>query len=451
MTRNERDASLLAASDERESVDSLLREAVAISEPAHVALSFALMPGDVLAERFVVERLASSGGMGAIYRGSERVTGAPVAIKVMASAASSGANRFAQEAVVLAELSHPAIVRYLAHGTTPQGTLFLAMEWLEGEDLAARLARAPLSLTESLSIIRSACEGVAVAHQREIVHRDIKPSNLFLVGGDASAVKVLDFGIARQRESARTVTQSGTLLGTVGYMSPEQAMGPRDVDARADVFALGCVLFECLTGRAAFVGQNAVAVLAKVLHEQPPRLRELRPELGEALESLVASMLAKKPDERPQDAAAILLALERGDSALLPRVPTPVPAPSRKAGRVGLLALAGALIAAVLAGFIASRPAVMPVPVPVRAPAARTKATLLETNTQPLPTLVPETTSARVPGVTASAAPRKVQARLRILAPISSLASGATTTAPSSSSGRPSRAQTGGLIEDVPF
>lgn len=309
MPRDELGGTPPGGSDEADYADSLLREAVDISEPsARVALG--LVPGDVLLDRFIVERLAGKGGMGAIHRGTDVLTQEPVAIKVMASGRLGDSNRFAQEAVVLAELSHPAIVRYLAHGQTPEGMRFLAMEWLDGEDLAERLARSPLSLEESLALLRRACEGIAVAHARGIVHRDLKPSNLFLANRDPACTKVLDFGIARHQEGTRTLTQSGVVLGTVGYMSPEQAMGSRDVDARTDVFALGCVLFECLTGRAAFAGPNAVAVLAKVLREEPPMVSELRPGLGAALDALVARMLAKDRDARPNDTKAVLSALD---------------------------------------------------------------------------------------------------------------------------------------------
>jgi len=287
-----------------------LREAVEIPDPSGIVGRLGLMPGDVLSDRFVVERRVGSGGMGAIYRGTDVLSGEAVAIKVMASEWLGDANRFAHEAVILAELSHPAIVRYVAHGTTAHGTRFLAMEWLDGEDLSARLARTPLTMEESVALVRRACEGISVAHARGVVHRDLKPSNLFLPGGDPASAKVLDFGIARHRVGSRTLTHSGTMLGTVGYMSPEQATGPRDVDARADVFALGCVLFECLTGRAAFAGPNAVAVLAKVLCEEPPRVSEYRPGVAEAVDALVARMLAKNPDERPNDAAAIVAALD---------------------------------------------------------------------------------------------------------------------------------------------
>src|SRR5690242_13701625 len=137
--------------------------------------------GECIAERFVVESFASSGGMGAIYRAQDVTTESMVAVKVLAADRFADPNRFLREATVLAGLSHPAIVRYLAHGATPSGALFLAMEWLEGEDLAARLARQPLTVGESLTVLRRACEGLAAAHSRGVVHRDIKPSNLFLV------------------------------------------------------------------------------------------------------------------------------------------------------------------------------------------------------------------------------------------------------------------------------
>ncbi len=294
--------------------DSLLRQAVEISDPtlpAHRARP--LLPGDVLAERFVIERVVGSGGMGTVHRALDLSTQQAVAIKVLSAASEEDTGRFAQEAAVLAALPHGAIVRYVAHGTTPLATPFLAMEWLDGEDLAQRLARAPLSASESLALLRRACAGVAMAHAHGIIHRDLKPSNLFLPSRNPAELKVLDFGIARQTQQPRFLTQSGVVLGTVGYMAPEQAMGQHELDSRADVFALGCVLFECLTGRAAFTGPNAMAVLAKVLCEEPARVSELRPGLGEALDALVARLLSKDPKRRPPDAAAVLHLLEELD------------------------------------------------------------------------------------------------------------------------------------------
>jgi hypothetical protein len=295
--------------------DSFLRQ-VAGAEGA-AAESHALMQllaGDIVSDRFVIERLAGRGGMGVVYRALDRVTGAPVALKVMARPGRHD-ERFAQEARVLAALQHPAIVSYVAHGSTAHGHAYLAMLWLEGEDLARRLSRRGLTVAESLAVARRVAEGLSLAHARGLVHRDVKPSNLLLVQGDPARATLLDFGIVHtglsgMAPTARPATRTGTVLGTVGYMSPEQAIADRKLDARSDVFALGCVLFECLTGQPAFSGEHVVAVLAKVLRAEVPRVRELRPELPTGLDDLVARMLAKEPTGRPDDGAAVLLELD---------------------------------------------------------------------------------------------------------------------------------------------
>jgi hypothetical protein len=295
---------------------SILREAVEASDRllGKVLPTPRLGKGEILSERFVIESLAGCGGMGTVYRALDRVSGTSVAIKVMARCREHDA-RFAQEARVLSELTHPAIVRYVAHGATSQREPFLAMEWLEGEDLARRLTRTGLSVAETLSVARRVAEGLSVSHARGILHRDVKPSNVFLVDGDPSRAKLLDFGIVRLQPTAlapntRPVTGPGTVLGTVGYMSPEQAIADRSLDARTDVFALGCLLFECLTGQPAFRASHHVAVLVKVLREQAPRLREFRPDLPPQLDELVARMLRKDRGGRPPDGGAILRELE---------------------------------------------------------------------------------------------------------------------------------------------
>ena len=265
--------------------------------------------GSILDGRFVVDTFVRAGGMGSIHRGRDLRSGRRVAIKVMTTEWMPSAARFEQEALMLAALSHDAIVEYVAHGTA-DGAPFLVMEWLDGEDLAARLARGRLNVADTLTLLRRACEGLAAAHERGVVHRDLKPSNLFLVAADVARAKLLDFGIARPVDVAVPLTQSGMILGTVGYMSPEQAMGPHEVDSRADVFSLGCVLFECLTGRAAFAGPNPVAVLARVLQDVPPPVSETRPDVDASIDSLVACMLSKNPADRPRDARDVLAALD---------------------------------------------------------------------------------------------------------------------------------------------
>jgi tetratricopeptide (TPR) repeat protein len=284
--------------------------------------------GEVVAHRFVIDERVGAGGMGTVYRAHDRVSGAPVAVKVVTDDALHGGARFTQEARILCELEHPAIVRYIAHGSSEDGRSYLVMEWLEGEDLAHRLSRGPLPIEEAIDLCRRVADALASAHARGIVHRDVKPANVFLTEGHASHVKVLDFGIARTRlaggldTTVMPITRTGAVIGTVGYMSPEQARGATDVDARTDVFAMGCVLFECLTGRPAFSGANAVAVLAKVLIEDAPRVRTLRPEIPSNLDELVAKMLAKQPGQRPSGAAAVaseLAAVRASGSLSLPR------------------------------------------------------------------------------------------------------------------------------------
>ncbi|WP_437544233.1 protein kinase [Sorangium sp. So ce367] len=270
-----------------------------------------MRPGEVIDSRFQLERVAASGGMGTVYRAVDRATGAQVALKLLGQPDRSAAHRFEHEARILAELDHPRIVRHVAHGITPDGVPYLAMEWLEGESLAQRLARQKLDLEESLALLRAAAEALGAAHARGIVHRDVKPSNLLLVGGEVVGLKVLDFGIARMKRTIGALTQTGSVMGTPGYMAPEQATGERDrLDARADIFSLGAVLFECLTGRPAFQGQHVMALLAKLLMEDPPRVRNLRPEVPQELDEFVARMLAKDPEQRPRDGSAVVEALD---------------------------------------------------------------------------------------------------------------------------------------------
>jgi eukaryotic-like serine/threonine-protein kinase len=283
--------------------------------------------GDVVDDRFVIERPLGSGGMGSVFLATDRVEGGSVAVKVLDHVSDDAVERFRREIRILSSLSHPAIVRHLAHGETQAKEPFLAMELLVGEDLSSRLSRSALAADESLDVVRRAAEALSFAHARGIVHRDVKPRNLFLVGGDVSQVKVLDFGCARDDLQSVVLTGTGTMLGTVGYMAPEQASGAKDIDGRVDVFALGCVLFECLTGRPVFEGQHAIAVLAKLLGEDAPNLGECAPELPDALGQLVARMLTKRPEGRPvlSDVRTALEAI----AASMPRRSRPTPAPVR--------------------------------------------------------------------------------------------------------------------------
>jgi eukaryotic-like serine/threonine-protein kinase len=269
--------------------------------------------GEVVDGRFEIERYAGSGGMGHVFRARDQETGEAVALKVLQSAGTLGTSRFVREAQALAAVRVPGVVRYVAHGTARDGQLYLAMEWLEGETLADRLAREALSAAESVRLGARVATTLGRVHRLGIVHRDLKPGNLLLPGGRLDEVMVIDFGIARIPGVEQQLTMAGAIVGTPGYMAPEQARGQREIDARTDVFALGCVLYECLTGQPAFQGAG-LALLARVILDEPPRIREIRAELPEHLDDLVGRMLAKSAVDRPADGEAVaaeLAAIER--------------------------------------------------------------------------------------------------------------------------------------------
>jgi hypothetical protein len=280
-----------------------------------------MTPGELFGDRFEIERSIDSGGMGTVFRAHETISGEVVAIKIISEERSHVAERFEREVQVLAELSHPGIVRYISHGLTRAGQRFLAMEWVDGELLETRLQRGPLPVGEAVALATRVADALGAAHARGVVHRDLKPSNLILPGGHIDQIKILDFGIA-QRAGSTQLTRTGMMLGTPGYMAPEQARAGGQIDARADVFALGCVLFECLTGVPPFDGDTTAAVLAKVLFDVAPRISELWPEVPESLDALVAQMLAKDPALRLRDGADLATALAAlGPMANLAPVP----------------------------------------------------------------------------------------------------------------------------------
>ncbi len=291
------------------------------------------LAGLLLADRFEIERQIAKSGMGEVFRARDRISGEAVAIKVIFDQREHRTVRFAREVELMAELSHPGIVRYISHGETPSGGIFLAMEWLDGEDLNGRLAREPLTMSEAVTLATRVAEALGAAHARGIVHRDLKPSNLFLPGGSIEQVKILDFGIAH-RGGRTQLTQTGMMLGTPGYMAPEQVRNSGLIDARADVFALGCVLFECLTGVPAFEGDNTARILGKLLFGAAPRVSELWPGVPEDLDALVAAMLAKEPALRPSDGANLAAAL----GALGPWVHGAVVAPRERGVKLSAIA-----------------------------------------------------------------------------------------------------------------
>jgi eukaryotic-like serine/threonine-protein kinase len=274
-----------------------------------------LTPGTVLADRYRIHDLLGRGGMGAVYRAEHLTLGKTVAVKVLRT--SHGARedivrRFQREAVAASHIRHPGIVEVTDFGRTPDGRFYLAMELVEGETLARRLARlGALPPGEALSLVRELTRALAAAHAHGIYHRDIKPENV-LLGRDGTA-KLADFGIARLAEGPRDAreTAAGLIFGTPQYMSPEQAAGQRQ-DGRSDIYALGVLLFELLTGAPPYLGASATHVLAAHLLSPVPRLPAQGPHgpIPPALADLMARMMAKSAADRPGTMAELEAALE---------------------------------------------------------------------------------------------------------------------------------------------
>ena len=248
--------------------------------------------------RFEVVAPVASGGMGTVFRARDRRDQRDVALKALDSG--GDAARFDREATLLAAIDHPGVVRYVAHGVLP--VHHLVMEWIDGETLAARLARSGVDLRETVAVGVALAGALGALHAAGIVHRDVKPANVMLVG---DTVKLVDFGIARPVGPRSNLTRTGSMIGTAGYMAPEQARGDAMLDGRADLFALGCILHECVAGEPAFRGGSLLALRAKVLLHDPPRLAQLVPGVPPALDALVGSLLARDAAARPADAAGV--------------------------------------------------------------------------------------------------------------------------------------------------
>ena len=256
---------------------------------------------------FEVVSSLGAGGMGEVYRAWDPRLGRTVAVKILRPDKAGSRERFHREARVVSRLSHPHICSLYDVGEE-NGTSFLVMEYLEGQSLADRLDEGALPLAEALRSAVEICDALAEAHRHGVVHRDVKPGNVMLT---RDGVKLLDFGLAKLREAEADaaqetmetlhLTREGEVLGTVSYMAPEQLEG-RKVDARADLFALGAILYEMVTGRRAFAGDSRASVAAAILTSDPPLMSALQPFTPSALERVVRRCLAKSTDERWQTA-----------------------------------------------------------------------------------------------------------------------------------------------------
>ncbi len=270
--------------------------------------------------RFEIVSLAGQGGMGKVFRARDAETGAIVALKLLSRIGEDEAMRFERESAALARLEHAGIVRHVAHGTYENGP-YLAMAWIEGEELRVRLKReGTLEASQVVTLAKRLASALAHAHGRGIVHRDIKPSNVVLPTADFADAVIIDFGLARG-EHEDELTRTGMLVGTPIYMAPEQV---RDNAAlpTVDVFALGCVMYQCLAQTTPFAANGATAVLTRVLFDEPVPLERIVPGVPHALAELVASMLRKNASERPtmRDVEGALDELDVG-RATIPATP----------------------------------------------------------------------------------------------------------------------------------
>jgi serine/threonine-protein kinase len=308
--------------------------------------------GDSLGPYTIVRRLGA-GAMGEVYQARHRHMARDAAIKVLRAELTEDAevvSRFFTEARATAAVRHPGIVEIFDCDVHRSGRAFIVMEYLPGQDLARRLAEGGAFAgrwPEVRAIGRQVAGALAAAHAAGIVHRDLKPANVFVInsgsGAEADAtpvVKVVDFGIAKllhRDGAAHSQTQTGHILGTPLYMSPEQARGAKTIDHRTDVYALGCVLFEMITGQPPFVRRGPAEVIVAHLQEPAPRASSLAPSVPPALDELVAQMLAKDPAARPAsmaDVAARLAEPAPGHVAtklMTSGKPSPGPAPSAPA------------------------------------------------------------------------------------------------------------------------
>jgi eukaryotic-like serine/threonine-protein kinase len=262
------------------------------------------MYGQLISGRYRLDAVLGRGGMATVWRGVDERLGRRVAVKLLDRATADPAmlQRFDREARTAGGLTHPNIVAVYDVGAD-NGVPYLVMELIDGTNVAALLADGPLPLDQAVDVARQICDALAIAHAQGVVHRDIKPANLLL--NTAGTVKVCDFGIARLTHQQQTdLTAPHIAIGTSVCMAPEQASGAA-VDARTDLYAVGCVMYAMLTGHPPFIGDNPLAVLWQHQHQPAPAVASLRPDTPADLDALIARLLAKNPSDRPATATEL--------------------------------------------------------------------------------------------------------------------------------------------------
>lgn len=303
---------LQSAAERTVSLATVDPEATLPPRPAAPPATGVIATGQVLGDRYEIKALLGQGGMGMVYRAFDRQLGETVALKTLrpdlVASDSTTLERFKQEIRLARRITHRNVVRTHDLGEVG-GVYFITMEYVAGtnlKDLIRLRGKLPIGVT--LTVGRQLCRALEVAHEQNVVHRDIKPHNIAVE--PSGFIKVMDFGIARLMErTGEGLTQAGTAIGTPEYMAPEQLMGEA-VDARADLYAAGAVLFECLTGRLVFAAPSLTALIAKHLEERPADPRAVNPEVPPALSAAVLKALAKKPADRWASAGALAEALD---------------------------------------------------------------------------------------------------------------------------------------------
>jgi serine/threonine protein kinase len=304
-----------------EDFDAILREAAAVVPTAPLPRN-----GDVIAGKYRIEQLLGRGGMGAVFSAVHLISGKPVAIKWMLRAMGheQARSRFLREARAAARVDHPHVVDVYDIGQDGDRGLYLVMQLLRGESLAQRLERGPLPYAEAVEWLLPAMRGVSAVHEAGVIHRDLKPDNIFLCAsrkGDPPEAKVLDFGISAvhaQEGKDVTLTREGIVLGTPAYMPPEQLHDSRNVDARADVYAFGVILYEAITGKPPFTADSHNGLVLAIVTGAPMPPGNLIPALPHGLTRVIMRAMAKRRDDRYPDVASLIEALTPYASALRP-------------------------------------------------------------------------------------------------------------------------------------
>jgi eukaryotic-like serine/threonine-protein kinase len=296
-------AAVAAVSERAARVESTALDVRRAAARAAEPVTEELQIGQVLDNRYRIDRLIGRGGMGAVYLAHDEVLDELVALKVVSAAHShdpaESADRFRREASAARRIMSPNVIRIHDLGQTRSGLLYISMEHFAGRTLAEVMqTRGPLPLSELRDIIGQVCDGLAAAHEAGVIHRDLKPHNVLV--GERRAVKIIDFGLAKST-FLRGMTATGLIMGTPHYMSPEQVKGT-DVDAASDIYALGALTFHAATGQPPFDGPTPIAIGFAHLTEPPRDPRLLRPDLPDELGRAILSALSKSPRERPRSA-----------------------------------------------------------------------------------------------------------------------------------------------------